>query len=280
MFLQPSEIHLCADIAGWSEIASLDRRKHCVSRSRKRGSHFEPDWDTDLRVKDFSYGLKETGFDFSKRGVLFCTIYDKTREMKQSGKEWFSDIWRLHGWNEDDGTVWRIEFKFKRQALHELQQEDKFWGIENAFDLPERLPVLWAYAAGRVQGSDNDELADGWLRCVVPTSNKNRARWSAHPVWQLIQTAFIDSLGMPPQFGKIVRKWWEEQNINKGIEAVMGYLTSLAAWVGGDLAEDGVDLSVVLHWLVGIGADYLERVGRDFSAEVQRKRIKFGLQAQ
>ncbi len=92
MFLQPSEIHLCADVAGWPDIASLDRRKHFVSRSRKRGSHFEQDWKTDLRVKDFSYGLQETGFDFSKRGVLSCTIYDKTREMKQSGKEWFSDI--------------------------------------------------------------------------------------------------------------------------------------------------------------------------------------------
>jgi hypothetical protein len=36
----------------------------------------------------------------------------------------------------------------------------------------------------------------------------------------------------------------------------------------------------VLHWLVGKGDEYLERVGRDFSAEVQRKRIKFGLQVQ
>jgi hypothetical protein len=36
----------------------------------------------------------------------------------------------------------------------------------------------------------------------------------------------------------------------------------------------------VLHWLVGKGDGYLERVGRDFSAEVQRKRIKFGLQVQ
>ena len=60
----------------------------------------------------------------------------------------------------------------------------------------------------------------------------------------------------------------------------MGYLTSLAAWAGGELAEDGVDLSIVLHWLVGKGSHYLERVGRDFSAEVQRKRLKFGLQAQ
>ncbi len=89
---------------------------------------------------------------------MSCTIYDKTREMKQSGKEWFTDIWRLHGWDEEkDGSVWRVEFKFKREALHELQQDDEFWGIEDAFDLPERLPLLWAYAAGHVQGSESDE---------------------------------------------------------------------------------------------------------------------------
>jgi hypothetical protein len=98
MHLQPSEIHLCADVAGWTELATLDRRKHFVSRSRKRGSHFEHDWAADLHVREFSYGLQETGFDFSKRGAISCTIYDKTREIKQSGKEWFADIWRLHGW--------------------------------------------------------------------------------------------------------------------------------------------------------------------------------------
>jgi hypothetical protein len=72
---------------------------------------------------------------------------------------------------------------------------------------------------------------------------------------------------------------WENHNIEKGIEAVMGYLTSLPTWTGGELAEDGVDLSVVLHWLAMKGNEFLERVGRDFSAEVQRKRLKFGLQA-
>jgi hypothetical protein len=60
MHLQPSEVHLCADIAGWLDVATLDRRVNFVSRSRKRGSHFEHDWDTDLRVKDFSSGLVET----------------------------------------------------------------------------------------------------------------------------------------------------------------------------------------------------------------------------
>jgi hypothetical protein len=40
--------------------------------------------------------------------------YGKTKEMKQSGKEWFTDIWRLHGWDGTKGdAVRRIEFKFR-----------------------------------------------------------------------------------------------------------------------------------------------------------------------
>jgi hypothetical protein len=208
-------------------------------------------------------------------------MYDKSRELKQSGKEWFLDLWRSHGWSEEDGRVWRVEFSFKREALHELQQENTsrevvFWGIEDAYELPERLPVLWANATGQVDGGP-DGVPDGWLRCVVPNGDKNRSRWPTHPVWQLIQSAFIDPMQVSPPCGKIARKRWEEHNIEKGIEAVMGYLTSLAAWAGGELAEDGIDLSVALHWLVGKGSEYQERVGRDFSVEVQRKRLKIGL---
>jgi hypothetical protein len=287
MFVQVSSVDLCVDVAGWEDVARLDCARNFVSRSRKRGLHEESDWAGDLKSRDYALGLQRTGYDFARdkkaSSALSCRIYDKSREIEKSGKEWFVDLWRAHEWSEEDGRVWRVEFSFKREALHELQQENTlhevvFWGIEDAYELPDRFPVLWAYAAGQVDGG-LDGLPDGWLRCVVPTDDKNRSRWPTHPTWQLIQAAFLDPLEAPPQFGKIVRKRWEEHNIEKGIEAVIGYLTSLAAWAGGELAEDGVDLSVVLHWLVGKGDEYLERVGRDFSVEVQRKRVKLGLQS-
>ncbi len=287
MFLQVSSVDLCVDVAGWEDVERLDRVKHFVSRSRKRTVHDESEWMSDLKSREYSVGFQRTGFDFSRSkyglSALSCRIYDKSRELEQSGKEWFLDLWRAHGWSEDDGCVWRVEFSFKREVLHELQQENTsrevvFWGIEDAYELPDRLPVLWAYATGQVDGGP-DGVPDGWLRCVVESSDKNRSRWPTHPVWQLIQTAFLDPMEVPPQFGKIVRKRWQDHNIDKGIEQVMGYLTSLAAWAGGELAEDGVDLSVVLHWLAVMGDAYLERVKSDFSAEVRRKRLKFGLQS-
>lgn len=45
------------------------------------------------------------------------------------------------------------------------------------------------------------------------------------------------------QFGKIVRKC----NVDKAVKAMFGYVTSMSAWIGGELAEPGVDISVFLH---------------------------------
>ena len=281
-FLQPSSIDLCVDVAGWHDIATLDRRRNFVSRSRKRSDYHEPEnasLQHEASLTDHSSGLVETGFDFSKRGVMSCTIYDKTRELMKSGKDWFLDLWSSPGrdWSVEDGSVWRVEFKFKRQTLHELKQGDVFHGIENAYDLADRLPVLWAYASGHVEGGD-DGLPDGWLRCVVPTGDSNRARWPTHPVWKLVQSAYSQPLEVPEHFGKIIRKRREERNIEKALAAILGYSTSLSAWVGGDLAEDTNDLSFFLHWLNEEGGKHLQQKGTDFAQEVQRKRIKFHIE--
>src|SRR6266852_8539580 len=136
MYLQVSEAHLCADLVGW-DVTQVDYLLEFVSRSRKRGGHEE----TDLDVRSYSYGLQRSGLDFSARGPMSCCIYDKTRELKRSGKIWFEDLWLQNGW-EDGQTVWRVEFRFKREALHELKAEGLFHGVEDAYDLPERLKVL------------------------------------------------------------------------------------------------------------------------------------------
>src|SRR5205807_1852352 len=86
-------------------------------------------------------------------------------------------------------VVWRVEFRFKREVLHELSVEGQFEGVEDAFSLLERIPYLWAYAAGHVGGGE-DGLPDGWLRLVVPGVDSNRSRWATHAVWEEAQRAF------------------------------------------------------------------------------------------
>jgi hypothetical protein len=286
LYLQLSEVHLCADVAGWQDIDQLDRHTHFVTHSLKRGVYAVPDWGYDAKLGDYGYGLQRTGFDFSRGGSVSVSLYDKTREVRQSGKTWFEDIWRHNGWmEEDDGRVWRVELRLKREALHELSQEGKFHGIEDVYELPDLLPLLWAYGVGcpgaAAAGAEvvSDDAPYGWLRCVVPPGKRKktrRSRWPTHPAWDVVQRAFLGNVTLPEQVGKMVRKRHEQHSINKGLEAVMGYLTSLAAWSGGELSHEGVDLSVVLHWLMERGEEYLQREERDFSAEVQRKRVKFG----
>ena len=276
MFLQVSEVHLCADVAGWDGVEKLDRTQHFVSRSRKRTAHFTPDWGFDSELQEHSYGLQGTGFGFSYGGPVSCTIYEKSREIRRSGKEWFEDIWRANGWSEvDDEQVWRVELRLKREALHELKLDGAFHGIEDVYKLPDLLPLLWAYGVGSVSRGV-DEEPDGWLRCVVPGKDKSRSRWQTQSAWEVVQRAFLSDTSLPEQVGKVVRKRHEQHHINRAVEAVIGYLTSLAAWVGDELADPAVDLSVVLHWFALKGGEYLERVDRDFGAEVQRKRSRFG----
>jgi len=278
VFLQVSEVHLCVDIAGWQAIETFDYRQVFVSRSRKRVDHAEADWQIDpgtvFSAQDFAYGLVRTGLSFAARGSVSCTIYDKTRELKRSGKEWFEDVWLANGW-DGESDVWRVEFRFLREALHELKQDDVFWGIESAYDLGTRIPDLWAYAAGHVAGGP-DAVPDGWLRLVDPQQTKRRFRWPTNAVWKLVQEAFSVVCELPENFAEIVRKRHEDHNVLKGIEATVGYATSLSAWVGGDLAEPEADISVFLHWLAVNGNDYLEEKGVSFSQEVIKKRLKIG----
>lgn len=280
MQLQPSQIDLCADIAGWDDIGELDRHQNFITRSRKRTTYAEPEWGYDAPVRDYSYGLHGTGFDFSKGGPIACRIYNKTREIKRSGKEWVPDLWRCRGWNEAaHPEVWRVEYPLKREFLRDIKQTNEqgevFHGVEDAYQLSDLLELLWIYAAGRAGGAENS-MHDGWLRCVIPTSDKNRARWPTHPVWSVVQSAFTDPLEVPQDFGNVIRKAKEDHNIARGIEAMIGYATSLSCWVGGELAAPGTDLSLFLHWFMKHGEKYLRRKDLEFADEVQRKRIKFG----
>ena len=160
MYLQASAVDLCVDIAGWQGIEKLDKKRDFVSRSLKRRGHAESEWGFDGDCGEYCYGLKETGLDFSHGGPLSLTIYDKSRELKKSGKQWFDDLWRAHGWSEEDERVWRVELRYKREVLHELSQEvegqERFHGIEDVYVLQEQLPLLWAYGVGSV-----DSVADG-----------------------------------------------------------------------------------------------------------------------
>ncbi|MEO6891056.1 MAG: hypothetical protein ABI456_16485 [Ktedonobacteraceae bacterium] len=262
LWMQVSAVDLCADLVGW-DVGSCSWQEAFVSRAA--GDSGRPASDSDLpdgpdvmrrRWK------KIATLDFGKHtSPISCCIYHKTAEIAQKSptKAWFYDLWKRNGWNELD-EVWRVEFRLTREFLHSVE-------IEGMHELPDRLPALWSYCAGQV-GGGADGFPDGWLRYVTPTEDTNRSRWPVHPAWEVVQQAFsTEDTGLGP----LVRTRIREENIKRGLSSVLGYLSTLSAWVGGDLACQDVDLSLVLHWLHDAGHEHMEEKEQDFAALVERK---------
>src|SRR5262249_36074740 len=170
--LQVSEVHLCADLAGW-ELAVEDSPSF-IPRGHNRAGHAlgtdeeeaATDETTSEGVPSCAFHLRGrrcTGFEFSRGGAHSCRSYDKTKELAVSHKDWMQAIWEQNGW---DGTsrVVRVEFVYKRECLREVD-------VEEPYAMLDQLPGMWAYSTQQ------------WLRHTVPTSDTNRGRWEASPFW-------------------------------------------------------------------------------------------------
>ena len=73
-----------------------------------------------------------------------------------------------------------------------------------------------------------------------------------------------------------MRKRIREKNVERGIASTIGYISTLAAWLGGDYASPDTDVSLMLHWLADVGPEYLESKSRDFGQEVRKKQKRYG----
>ena len=65
-----------------------------------------------------------------------------------------------------------------------------------------------------------------------------------------MQQAFTDKSKVAAQFGKIIRKRNEQRNIDKAVESMFGYATSMAAWEGDEMLELDIDISTFLFRFV------------------------------
>jgi hypothetical protein len=262
LWLQVSQVDLCADMVGW-DVAHCNWQEAFVSRAV--GENERPaDLSAVIEGPDVvrRRWKQVATLDFGKHtSPISCCIYHKSAEIRQKSptKLWFYDLWKRNGWDYES-EVWQVEFRLTREFLHAAS-------IEQAYDLPEYIRPVWEYCAGR-PGGGPDGLPDGWLRYVTPTDDTNRAKWPVHPAWQVVQQAFTQE---DDGLGPIVRERKREKNIERGLASTLGYLSTLAAWVGGDLASQDVDVSTVLHWLYEAGSEYLEEKEQDFAAQVQRK---------
>ncbi len=129
------------------------------------------------RISTHTISRTFTGYSFGLGGDLSARLYNKTKELEESKKDYLKTLWLEKGW-DGEATVWRLEFQFKRPVLNEHEA-----GTVEA--LLAKLASLWRYST------------TSWLKLTIPNEfDSTQSRWPLHPVWEALSQ--ID-WGMPDQ---------------------------------------------------------------------------------
>jgi hypothetical protein len=256
--LQVSEVQVCADIAGWE--LPLDDAPAFITRGHRRKTHSEGEDAED--AEDYveepfvrpSLEMNMTGrrcgtLDFSKGAAHSCTIYDKTKEITVSRKDWMQEVWTSNGWDgESRGT--RVEFRYKRECLREM-------GVEEAYAFLDQLPSLWAYSTTQR------------LRHTISTTDRNKARWPTSLLWEAVQQATFFGDGVPA-----VRERKTAGDLLLICQMLAGCSTTASALLTNALQDDGTHFLIwFMNWLEG----YLEQKGISYEDITETKRLKLGV---
>ena len=257
LYLQPAEVHLCTDVTGLT--IPKDYEQVFVSRAKVQ----RPIKESYLDQPIYRYNKLETLQFSGHASPMSATIYDKLREIqvKSQKKVWFHDLWALQGWNGHD-QIWRVECRLKRECLNEME-------IDEAYDLIDKIPALWAYCVGHVGEHD------GWLRMVKPDKeDSNRWRWGTSDGWKVIQQAFAHGWNGYDDMTDIQRERKREISLQQAEAAIAGYTATYAAWLQEEISSSD-DVSVVLSRLYDKMTDLWEKKGVDFHYLRRQKQFDY-----
>lgn len=190
----------------------------------------------------YRFRRKITGMNFGSRtnNKIFCRIYDKLLEVKQTGKKhWFFDVWKIAGWSNK--SVWNIEFQINREFLKE-------YDIESVRDAFRKLKTLWKFCTEK------------WI-VKVKLDHTRVERCSTDDIWIEVQNSFNNFKHEP-----LVKR---EIQLNADADAIIpgtiGNITTFAARKG------ITDINLILNMIKHKGSDYLSCKDTDFKEAVSQK---------
>lgn len=231
--LTGSRLDVYSDWQGWS-LGAEDRDRFVCRAARLNTREDGEAW---------------TGFEFGRRktGTVTARIYDKSRQAREGGHDWWPTVW---GSSYDRSRpVVRVEFELSRQALREF-------GLDTAAEVVAGAPGAWA------------ALSSGWLTYRSPTADQTRARWPVAEEWARIQTAnFAEhAVGLDR-----VKEGRHKGSLRKLSPGLVGYLAAAAAHLGTD------DVASTLSALPPVIRDYEIVTRKSFAERVRVKRRALGL---
>jgi hypothetical protein len=210
-----------------------------VTYSKSKTLHYVSD------VDDVNYsGRSFTGLTIGRGKSILCRIYDKTREIQKSGKDWFKDIWQKNEWNEES-PVWRVEFQLRRNVLKEF-------GINSVEDTFSSIDSLWKY------------LTTQWLQIKNPDKNQKVTYWKNKKKWQIIQSAVDYDVPV------IARSKVKKGNLKKLMDQVGGLLISISA-----AEHEEMDIDDTVLYCKEYLLDKLKMKRKRFDLEVIKRKSEF-----
>lgn len=226
--LTVSRVDLYADTQGWKP--QPEQFEHFVCRGVKRRLFEQP-------CERHAHGRRLAGMTFGK-GAVVARLYDKTLELSQRGQTWPSAIWQDHN---PAVPVWRVEFQFRRDALHSF-------GLSSVGDVLHQAQALWEYGTC-------------WLSLRTPTRAVRRSNWPEVAAWVELRGA---QLGEP--CNALVRERIRQATERRLLAGWVGYTTSLAA-----LGQE-TEIHATLRRVEPAAVRYLSERGVVFAELVEQKR--------
>ncbi len=189
---------------------------------------------------------ENTGIYFGSRKTrtVYARIYNKSKEIKRSRKNWFKSIWQRYGLNEEN--VYNVEFELNRRFIRTLLGQGR--NISSCEDLFKNIKSIWEYCTEK------------WL-VMLEEKVKRSDRARIHNVWKEIQSSFANYSGD----GMVSRQAQKKCRKEILLPLALGYITSFAAYLGEK------NMGTVLSILKSEGQWNLHKRGKDFGEIVDKK---------
>ena len=233
-----SGFHQCGDVQGWVPVLAD------LGGIVKRADTIEI-YDTDgEKVEDggLSYTLAKgdaiQGVSAGRSNRLRMSIYDKSKELKVSGKEWFREIWAQSAGYDPDLPVWRVEPQYGREFLHKYR-------IETVEDLRAQQDALFRYALAWFSWRDRQI-----------TDLDHPQRWPVIAAWAALGESRPVSGPLP--LARVIRP-----KLLRLSQGAYGYLSTIMA-ITGETDEEAA--------LARLLADVRRQKGAEGMREVLRKK--------
>jgi hypothetical protein len=235
--VQLSKVHMATDYQGYD--LCLDDRRGIVKRSRSVGD--VPQHDGEIRW----WGVRSEcqSVAAGKSNAIRINLYDKSRELASSGKDWFVDLWERSEGYVSGKKTWRLEYQLGREFLHERR-------VETLGDFFGAAAGMWRWAVK-------------WFSFRTPNENdSNPWRWPVADWWSVLSTWELSDVEPLPKVKQV------RPRFVRICEGGYGYITSAMALTGAACPYEALDL--VLQ------AVRAKKGDAGMSASVEAKRLRYG----